>query len=91
MNTLAVIFKKDKGEVFAVFPYMKWDDDNITCYAHIGQHSACSWNYPYGLKNARPSEYAELLKEIKGIYDDRIVEVLRKMPKKEKIWRVLSI
>ena len=85
MSKVYVIFKKFKGEVIAVFPFVKWSEGCVMSYQHIGQHSACDWTLPYELKNARPSEYAELLAEIKRIYDDCVVEVLKKMPNREKV------
>ena len=85
-----VIFKKLKGEVIAIFPFVKWSDGCVTSYEHIGQHGACDWLLPYELKNARPSEYADLLAEIKRIYDDCVVEVLKKMPRKGIVWARVS-
>lgn len=39
-------------------------------YAHIGQHSEASLDYYYKSKKASPEQYAELYKELQGIYDD---------------------
>jgi hypothetical protein len=68
-----VIFKKDKesNTVFAFFPDMLYNvelygKDMKTCYAHLGQHSACLQNYADECKEAKYNEYADLLKELIG-------------------------
>ena len=48
-----VIFRKFKDEILALFPYMIADyNGNVTCYAHIGQHSSA--NYNYIITNSKP-------------------------------------
>jgi len=75
----------DRVEITAVFPTLPGtvgDRDSMTCYAHIGQHSACSsgWirekTWP-----AKPDEYRDLLAELESIgYRLRIVKrISRKM------------
>jgi hypothetical protein len=62
-----------KGLVTAVFPTMPADAHGyqMTCYAHVGQHSGCSFEWFYGTRPATPAEYADLLTELKSIgYDD---------------------
>jgi hypothetical protein len=72
---LIVIFRKDRGknpEVTAVFPTevggAKMGD--MTCYAHIGQHSGCSYGWYLTTRRARPEEYADLLAELRQIYEE---------------------
>lgn len=66
-----VIFKKDKesNTVFAFFPDMLYNvwlygKDMKTCYAHLGQHSACLKGYADECKEAKSYEFADLLKEL---------------------------
>jgi len=81
--TTPVIFRKWKprpeyaeegGDIIALFPTELGTNDPYTCssYQHVGQHgSAEPLGVIQGTKLAKPSEYADLLKELKGIgYDD---------------------
>jgi len=64
-----VKFYKDKdGDIFAYFPEMKYNDTPglFTCYARLGQHSACHEDYIKGCEEAEFSEYWELLLELYG-------------------------
>jgi len=45
----------------------------MTCYAHIGQHASCSYEWYWTTRPAKPDEYADLLAELQGIYDDLVV------------------
>jgi hypothetical protein len=69
MEKDVVIFRKEKsGTVIAVFPYMIFDPKlNMTCYAHIGQHSALSPEYYRETKPANADEYKPLMEELTGI------------------------
>jgi hypothetical protein len=59
--------EKDSSDVFAYFPEDKADHrGNFTCYAHIGQHSACHPDYASSCKEAERSEYRGLLIELIG-------------------------
>jgi len=62
-----VMFRVEDNEVLAVFPYDIADSQgNCTCYAHNGQHSACS--YEYVLKDTKPAQhYEDLKKELESI------------------------
>lgn len=75
---LPVIFRAErsgpaKGEVTAVFPTLPGTHDpyTATCYAHCGQHGACRHGWPwYALtRPARPEEYADILAELRRIYE----------------------
>jgi len=61
-----------KGEVLAYFPDIDGENKgNKTCYAHIGQHSACHPDYLKKGRLAHPDEYNDLLNELRGQgYDD---------------------
>jgi len=77
MATL-VKFVKDKdgdckGEITAVFPQLKWNrrqmgNDTVTCYAHLGQHSAAHIEWVKECTEpAAPAEYAPLKSELESI------------------------
>jgi len=64
-----VVFRKERDDVTAVFPTLPADERGyeMTCCAHIGQHSACSWHWYCGTIAARPGDYAELFRELERI------------------------
>lgn len=72
-----VIFRADrsgdfKGQVTAVFPA------DMSCYAHIGQHSECGDDWYRTTRPATPAEYASLHRELVQIgYDDLVVRKRR--------------
>jgi hypothetical protein len=67
---LPVIFRKKYGKVTAVFPTLCWSGPyDMTCYAHVGQHGACDIGWYNTTKAAKPEDYADLLAELKGIYE----------------------
>lgn len=64
-----VLFRKEKdGDTTAVFPCEPHDyyGKLMTCYAHIGQHSGCSFEWYRSTKPALPEEYADLKAELEG-------------------------
>ena len=79
-----VIFKKDRrdGEVVAFFPDTINDGSvnpgNIMCYAHNGQHGEASIDYFHECRPCSEEEYADLLTELEGIYDDCELVVKRR-------------
>lgn len=79
-----VIFKKDRkmGEVLAFFPDTINDGScnpgNIMCYAHNGQHGEASIDYFHECRPCSEEEYADLLTELEGIYDDCELVVKRR-------------
>ena len=63
-----VLFRVSDGEVTAVFPT---DPATVygyemTCYAHVGQHSACSYEWYLTTRAATPAEYRALRAELEG-------------------------
>ncbi len=67
---LPVIFRVYRKELCAYFPPEHWDaQGHITCYAHVGQHGAASREWLWKGKRATPEQYAELLAELRGIYE----------------------
>jgi len=57
--------------VTAVFPTLPDTSDpyTATCYAHVGQHSGCSRGWYRSTRAAKPDEFADLLRELRGIYE----------------------
>lgn len=74
MATLTKFVKeKQNGEIVAYFPQLNYNKrlygtSTKTCYAHIGQHSACSVDYiNNNCVKATKEEYTPLLKELQSI------------------------
>lgn len=74
----AVMFRKERnGDILAVFPYESWKCNyDVLCYAHLGQHAACRWEYvTSNTKPAKPEEYKSLYDELVSIgYQLRIIK-----------------
>ena len=54
----------------AVFPNEQWNDlskDTVTCYAHIGQHSAVHLDYLKECTIAQKEDYLPLKTELESI------------------------
>jgi len=71
-----VMFRRDKAnEVLAVFPYDISDSKgHCSCYAHLGQHGGCSWDYVM-TRTVPAKEYSELQRELESIgYELNIVK-----------------
>lgn len=83
-ESLPVIFRKarENGEITAIFPMLPYDRHGmlLTCYAHIGQHSGCSLEWYRTTQPASAAEYADLLRELTGVYHDVTLRVLQRMP-----------
>ena len=58
------LYHPDNKEVFAYFPKMVHNGKFMTCYSHIGQHSACSPEYAKECKEATQDQYRDLLTEL---------------------------
>lgn len=77
----AVRSGKFKGDVTAVFPTIEGSPGEMSCYGHIGQHGSCTLGWYRQTRPALPAEYADLLRELRGIYeesDDPVRLVVRK-------------
>jgi hypothetical protein len=84
---------KFKGDVTAVFPTLPADYEGreMTCYAHIGQHSACSFDWYRKTRPATPKEFGDLAMELLDIgyrfrIYSRITPQLRELFRRE-TWR----
>lgn len=84
-----VLFRKErsgpfKGDITAVFPTLPGSSGCMMCYAHVGQHSSCSWEWYNGTRPARIGECGALIAELQSIgYNDlkvykRITRAMRK-------------
>jgi hypothetical protein len=75
MTLVKFLHEKDREGIFAYFPLEIFDSKgNPACYAHIGQHSACSAEYASECKEADYYEYQDLLKELVSIgYKDLVI------------------
>lgn len=68
-HPIPVLFRVQRGELCAYLPSLVWDDrGNITCYARVGQHGSASPIFMGKGRPATPTEYADLLAELQGIY-----------------------
>lgn len=87
---LPVIFRADrsgdfKGQVTAFFPTLPGDPDpwTCTCYAHVGQHGSASVDYYRTTRAATEAESADLLAELRRIYErDDDPDAVRLVPVK---------
>lgn len=71
-----VIFRRSRrkepeglaAEVTAVFPCepSDYEGHQMTCYAHVGQHSACDLGWYHTTKRAKPDEYRALKAELEA-------------------------
>lgn len=69
------------ANVFAFFPeerYNTIENGTFTCYAHIGQHSACHIDYANKCLQATQEQYNDLKIELEGLGYD--LEVLNEQP-----------
>lgn len=74
MEKLPILFRRDRTkdfEVTAVFPTIAANNKgDMTCYAHVGQHAACSYGWYQGTRPAVPSEYSDLWAELLRRYSN---------------------
>lgn len=69
----------DLSTVCAAFPELIATDNplHMTCYAHVGQHSAAHEDYFIGYcRTATKEEYGDLWEEVKQIYNDDETELV---------------
>lgn len=80
-KTLKVVFRKFKdGEIIALFPqFAHRKNYTIDSYMRIGQHGEADPAIVNDTKLASESEYESLLKEIKSIYHDYEIKVVKKL------------
>lgn len=66
-KTPVQFYVEPDGQVLAYFPRMRHNSNAMTCYAHVGQHSACTPEYIAELTEATPEQYADLKAELESI------------------------
>ena len=80
---LKVVFRKfNDGEIIALFPQIKFGCPHyeIMSYMHIGQHGEVDHHAILEqTKLATEEEYQALLNEIKSIYRDYDIKVMKKL------------
>ena len=80
---LKVVFRKfNDGEIIALFPDIKFGCPHyeIMSYMHIGQHTEVDHHAILEqTKLATEEEYQTLLNEIKNIYHDYDIKVMKKL------------
>jgi hypothetical protein len=62
--------KKEGGGVIALFPAEAstvGDPYSCSSYMHVGQHGAASVHLTYYTKPAKPEEYRDLYRELRGL------------------------
>ena len=63
-----------RRDVIALFPFRRWNNDprEISSYMRVGQHSAADKCLLDDFRHATPDEYADLLRELRGIYEHKM-------------------
>jgi hypothetical protein len=93
---IPVIFRLEKGsknDVLAVFPTLPEGYGDVSCYAHIGQHSRLSFEYYARTKKATQEQYSDLYQELQSIYNDETTElkIVQRWTQKHNIKRYAEI
>ena len=80
-KTLDIVFRKfNNGEIIALFPQFSYRKNyTIESYMHIGQHGECDPLIVHKTSLATQEEYEPLLNEIKSIYHDYDIRVMKKL------------
>lgn len=80
-EVLRVVFRKfNDGEIIALFPqFTNKKRYTIDSYMKIGQHGECDPLIVHVTKLAKENEYKELLNEIKNIYHEYDIKVMKKL------------
>lgn len=82
--TVPVTFRidrnRDPSSLTAVLPTMGGSPSApLCCYAHIGQHSTGSYGWYRTTRPATAREYQALLSELRGIYSDCQLRIVRRI------------
>lgn len=66
MDKTLVVFRKFEGNVTALFPLEPGSNNayDMTCYSHVGQHSAADMLWVRKTKPAKIAEYWDLAREL---------------------------
>jgi hypothetical protein len=85
-----VLFRIDPDDpsnpvaVFPTLPGSVQDRYSMTCYAHVGQHSACTMGWYDLTRPAKPEEYAELRAELESKPFEYRLRVYRRITAKHR-------
>jgi hypothetical protein len=76
--------KTHGDDVTAVFPCEPggYDDRLMSCYAHVGQHGSCGFDWYRKTRPAKPEEYAELKRELEAYPYGYRLKVYQRMNRK---------
>lgn len=61
------LYHEANEDLMAYFPFEEWFNGTMSCYSHIGQHSACHPNYAKECREATKAEYLQLFNELQSI------------------------
>jgi hypothetical protein len=75
MTEIKFLINND-SDVYAFFPKIKEGNDYFLSYEHIGQHSGCSIEFVNESKEAKYSDYVDLLKELINLVGYKNINVL---------------
>lgn len=92
MTATKVVFRKFKeGDIIAMFPREPGTYDASTCmsYQHLGQHGSADPRIVSITKLAKPSEYAALAKELRGL--GYVLDIRTKMTYEDMLYRKKQI
>ncbi len=71
----------DGAHVTAVFPTIPGTNSgyDMSCFAHIGQHSSCSSDWLRTTRPAKPEEYTALKRELESVPYNYRLKVYRRV------------
>jgi hypothetical protein len=80
-ESIPVLFRRDGEDITAVFPTLDEGGGLVACYAHVGQHSACSRGWYNTTKAATPQQYADLKRELESAPYRYRLRVIKRWPR----------
>lgn len=79
-SAIPIIFRKNKeNDIIAFFPSMECNIGIISCYSRKNGSGVATIEYYRGTKRADSAEYADLLKELKEIYNGNKIVVKKRL------------
>lgn len=85
MEKTIVLFRAEKhgsfrGDVTAVFPCVPGSGEyDFSCFAHVGQHGSCGWEWYHGTRPAKSEEYADLKRELESKPYNYVLDVRQRI------------
>lgn len=77
-----VLFRFDAAEVTAVFPEIDEGNGKVSCYVHMGGHSACTRGWYGTTRPATDAEYAPLKRELESTPYEYKLQVIKRWPRR---------